>query len=291
MSIDQMRRELNRLDNEIIAIERKSNEYARKEAAANGNLLRVKKGIPKNASQSTLRSKELQIYRYNDEAMKAAKVKADTDKKLVDKRRKRADMNARLQKAEADWRKKEDKTQKSIQQKLELRIQELTHQPTIMLVDPIAEGADKGIEEYDVFVCHAWEDKEGFVDELVLELNELNVKVWYDKERIDWGDSIRVKIDEGLAKSKFAVVVISPHFIAKGKFWPKEELDGLFQKESVNGKTVLPIWHNITKKEVMAYSLTLAGKLAMTTATMTPKEIADEFSKLLSNEMPDGTFP
>ena len=84
-------------------------------------------------------------------------------------------------------------------------------------------------------------------------------------------------------KSKFGIAVISPSYIAEGKYWTKAELDGLFQLESINGKKLLPIWHNITKKEIMAYSPIIAGKLAMTTAMMTPREIANELLPLLAN--------
>lgn len=133
-----------------------------------------------------------------------------------------------------------------------------------------------------MFVSHAWEDKEDFVEEFVQELRNLEIRVWYDKGRIKWGDSMRAKIDEGLKKSRFGVAVLSPSYIAEGKYWTKAELDGLFQLESVNGKTLLPIWHKLTKKEVMDYSPIIASKLAMNTASMTAKEIAEKLKELLN---------
>lgn len=134
---------------------------------------------------------------------------------------------------------------------------------------------------YDAFISHATEDKESFVNEFVEELKNRTVKVWVDALRIQWGDSLRKSIDEGLKKSYFGVVVISPHFIAKG--WTQYELDGLFEREMSGGKVVLPIWHNITKSEVQKFSPSLAGRKAMTTGIMTAGEIADELVKLLSN--------
>ena len=92
---------------------------------------------------------------------------------------------------------------------------------------------------------------------------------------------MRAKIDDGLRKSRFGVAVLSPNYIADGKYWTKAELDGLFQLESVNGKTLLPIWHKLTKKEVMDYSPIIASKLAMNTASMTAKEIAENLLELL----------
>ena len=92
---------------------------------------------------------------------------------------------------------------------------------------------------------------------------------------------MRKKIDEGLKKSKFGIIVLSPNYIAENKYWTKIELDGLFQLESINGKTILPIWHHLTKKEVTEYSPIIASKLAMTTATMTAEDIAKEMLELI----------
>ena len=137
--------------------------------------------------------------------------------------------------------------------------------------------------EYDVFISHATEDKESFVNELVEELKKRNVRVWVDVLNIKWGDPLRKSIDEGLKKSHFGIVVISKHFIAKG--WTQYELDGLFEKEMLGGKVILPVWHNITKKEVFNFSPTLAGRKAMTTDNMKPADIADELMVLLRGKI------
>ena len=115
-------------------------------------------------------------------------------------------------------------------------------------------------------------------------LEGTGIKVWYDKTQMKWGDSMRKRIDEGLKKSKFGVAVLSPNYIAEGKYWTKAELDGLFQLESINGKILLPVWHNLTKKQVIEFSPIMASKLAMNTALMTAEEIAGELLKLLLAE-------
>src|SRR5680860_191684 len=140
---------------------------------------------------------------------------------------------------------------------------------------------DKDIaEEYDVFLSHATEDKDRFVDEFVRILREdYRLNIWYDALTIKWGDSIRTKIDQGLKRSKFGVVVLSRSYIKK--HWTQYELEGLFQRESYGGKLILPIWHDITKQEVMNFSPSLAGKLAMSTAIMTLQEIAKNLKELV----------
>jgi hypothetical protein len=51
---------------------------------------------------------------------------------------------------------------------------------------------------------------------------------------------------------------------------------------AVSGEQVLlPIWHNITKKEVIQYSPSLADKLARSTATHTVEEIAAEIIEVI----------
>lgn len=133
------------------------------------------------------------------------------------------------------------------------------------------------------FISHAFEDKETFVDDFVASLEKEKISVWYDSNNILWGDSLRESIDKGLQKSKFGIVVLSPDYIKEGKYWTKQELNALFQLETINGKTILPIWHNLTKKDVLEYSPIIADRNAMNTTMLTPEEIASELSKLLKN--------
>ena len=220
-----------------------------------------------------------QIEGYRADAVKASAESAELAKKIADKREKRNVAVMHLQKDQ----KKRDKAMKEMQQSYERRVKELQVHAVSNISLP--NGIDENsLPEYDVFVSHEWEDKEDFVDEFVEALTALEVRVWYDKNQIKWGDSMRERIDDGLKKSRFGVAVLSPNYIAENKYWTKAELDGLFQLESVNGKTLLPIWHNLTKQQVMNYSPIIANKLAMTTASMTAQEIAAEILKLTPKE-------
>ncbi|HCS10322.1 MAG TPA: hypothetical protein DIV40_02590 [Clostridiales bacterium] len=288
MSIDQTRRSLNQLDKEIVDLEKKLSDEVKKEADKTKRINDTNKSITKNTSSSMLNSKLRQIQRYQDELVKISDNKSDINKKIADKKKRRADMAVRLQKEEQEEVKKQQKAQLAIYSDYEKRIADLASQLNNQIPKieknsiPTLEGQD---ELYDVFISHAWEDKESFVDEFVDALTALKVKVWYDKNKISWGDSMREKIDMGLKKSRFGIAIISSNYIAEGKYWTKKELDGLFQLESINGKRLLPIWHNITKKEVMDYSPIIAGKKAITTALMTPEEIAYELHNLLNTNI------
>lgn len=286
MSVDYYQRIVNGLDKEIADLEKKQASADKKAADEKKKAASVT--ISKNASASTIKSKMNQIARYNDASNKATSESADLAKKIADKRKKRNDAYLKLQKEQQNEQKKQDKKIKNMQKSYERKITDLSsqmmgslHERVVSVTPEINVSNFEEELQYDVFVSHAWEDKEDFVEEFIQELRDLEIRVWYDKSRIRWGDSMRAKIDEGLKKSRFGVAVLSPNYIAEGKYWTKAELDGLFQMESVNGKTLLPIWHKLTKKEVMDYSPIIASKLAMNTASMTAKEIAEKLKELL----------
>jgi hypothetical protein len=112
---------------------------------------------------------------------------------------------------------------------------------------------------YDLFISHASEDKD-FVRPLSQELRSQGYIVWYDEFELKLGDSLSEKIDHGLASSKFGIVVLSNHFF--NKKWTKRELRGLVARETQEDKTILPIWHNISKEEIIAFSPPLADLVA-----------------------------
>jgi len=117
--------------------------------------------------------------------------------------------------------------------------------------------------EYDFFICHASEDKESFVRELAEKLTSKGFRVWYDEFTLALGDSLRRKIEYGLSRSRYGVVVLSKNFFEKE--WPQKELDGLVARENGSNKVILPVWHKITKEEVQSFSPILADRLAVPT--------------------------
>lgn len=119
--------------------------------------------------------------------------------------------------------------------------------------------------QYDVFICHACEDKKDFVRPLAELLKQQHIDVWYDEFSLNVGDSLTQKIDEGLSKSRFGIVVLSPNFFNKP--WAKRELNGLTLREMVEKRNlILPIWHRVTVEQVAQYSPPLADKKAASSA-------------------------
>ena len=280
MSVDQCQRIVNTLDKEITDFENKKAAKDKEIASLQGKVNTTNKSITKNTSPSMLSSKLRQITGWETDIAKKSKESADLSAKIADKRKKRSEAYLKLQKAQQDEQKKSDKQTAKMIKDYENRINELQRQAIQQIIQPQLHYISQKDEEYDVFISHAWEDKEDFVDELVTEMRRLGIKVWYDTDRLKWGDSMREKIDKGLSKSRYGVVVLSPDYIREDKYWTKSELNGLFQVETINGKTILPIWHKLTKKQVTEYSPIIADRKALTTSDYTAEEMANTLKEL-----------
>lgn len=117
---------------------------------------------------------------------------------------------------------------------------------------------------FDLFICHASEDKERVVRPLAKALLSRGLRVWLDELELTIGDSLHGRIDAGLARSRFGVVVISPAFFAKE--WPQKELAGLAAREGPGVKVILPVWHEVDREFIAQHSPILADRLGATTS-------------------------
>ncbi|HMH54259.1 MAG TPA: toll/interleukin-1 receptor domain-containing protein, partial [Candidatus Acidoferrum sp.] len=94
----------------------------------------------------------------------------------------------------------------------------------------------------------------------------------FTKTLLKVGDSLRESIDKGLASTRFGIIVLSKAFF--GKRWTQYELNGLLAREHQGRKLVLPVWYELSHDEVVAYSPSLADKVALTYPRLPIAEIA-----------------
>lgn len=119
---------------------------------------------------------------------------------------------------------------------------------------------DSSISQRDAFISYASEDRNTVAKPLAELLIALGISVWFDQYDIKIGDSLRRKIDDGLSKSRYGIVILSSSFF--GKHYPNLELDGLAQRESDGKKVILPIWVGVNKEQVQQFSLLLSDRIA-----------------------------
>ncbi len=154
--------------------------------------------------------------------------------------------------------------------------------PHVFLADEGYGPFEDPYREYDLFVSHASEDKD-FVGPIVEALRARGVKVWYDETEIRLGDSLREKIDAGLARCRFGVVTLSKAFFSKR--WTNYELNGLVSREIQGRKVILPVWHpDMTMSELLGFSPPLADKKALAAAGLSADEIAGELAALIFDQ-------
>lgn len=132
-------------------------------------------------------------------------------------------------------------------------------------------------KDFDIFINHDFKDKD-FVEQLAKKLDSNKIKVWYDDFTLKVGDCIMDKIQEGLKKSRYGVVVLSPNFI-NNISWAKEEFESLKAKEKIERRLlILPIWRkDVSVKDVGEYNYALSLRVAL----LEEKGIDDIVEKLI----------
>jgi len=282
MSIESIAREIANVDRDINSIERSIHPI-------DANITRMQKKahslLDKIAREKDLKRMigyQKDLTKKNEEISKLEKDKSTKSKSLADKQKKKLELLSKLNKEEQkerDKAKKEQKEMLTLQQQItrEMEKQKMQslHSFDVLKPQPIIQTT------YDVFVSHASEDKDDFVRDFVKCLQQHGLKVWYDEFTLRVGDSLRRSIDNGLKNSRYGIVVLSEAFFSKE--WPQRELDGLFAREVNGEKVILPIWHKISKNEVLKFSPIIADMLALNTSSFTIEEIAKEISDRVLN--------
>jgi hypothetical protein len=282
MSIDSISRQIATVDREINTVEKSihtiDNNISRKSKDAHNLMTKISK--EKDIKRVLTYQKNLN--KRNEEISKLEKDKSSKLKILSAKQKKKLDHQGKLYKEEQKEREKTKKEQKEILTLQQQITREMAKQKTQSLnsIDDFKTQPFKS-ENYDVFVSHASEDKDEFVRDFVECLKQNGLTVWYDELTLRIGDSLRRSIDNGLKNSRYGIVVLSEAFF--NKEWPQRELDGLFAREVNGEKVILPIWHKLSKNEVMKFSPLIADMLALNTTSFSIEEIAKQISDRILN--------
>lgn len=134
---------------------------------------------------------------------------------------------------------------------------------------------------WEVFLCHASEDKKAIAKPLYEHLESRGIKCWFDEAEVAWGDSIVSLIQEGLSRARFVIVVLSRAFLDKG--WPQKELRTALSLEIEGGQTsVLPLLAE--KPEKLLSSLPFLREKRYLVWSGDPTSVEKELRVLLRRE-------
>lgn len=152
----------------------------------------------------------------------------------------------------------------------------------VRALTPIRETVEKRVSLPDlrqIFLCHAWDDRQDVAKELCDLLLARDVSVWFSENDIGLGEPFLRAIDNGLAKSRIGIVLVTPALL---KSLPAagvadKELSVLLARDQL-----VPIVHNTTYEALREVSPMLASRNGLDTSEMPMADVAAKLAELVT---------
>lgn len=142
-------------------------------------------------------------------------------------------------------------------------------------VEPYAEKAVEQArvnpDRRDLFLCHAWDDRQGAAAELHGLLKTNGATVWFSEEDLPLGSLMIREIDKGLRNSRIGIVLVTPALLKS------IEKEGVAERELavlLNSKRVIPVTHGVTYEQLLDVSPTLASHAGLSTKESSLDDVA-----------------
>ena len=131
----------------------------------------------------------------------------------------------------------------------------------------------------DVFLCHAWDDRQGSAKELHDLLEARGVRVWFSEKDLGLGVPMMRAIDKGLINSRVGIVLVTPAMLRRlpAEGIADKELSALLRRERL-----VPVVHGTTYEELERVSLLLASRAGLNTAEESMAEVASKIAELVA---------
>ncbi|WP_346429455.1 toll/interleukin-1 receptor domain-containing protein [Superficieibacter sp. HKU1] len=131
----------------------------------------------------------------------------------------------------------------------------------------------------DVFLCHAWDDRQGIAKELYDLLVAAGVKVWFSEKDLGLGVPMMRAIDKGLANSRIGLVLVTPALLDR---LPKEGVADKELSALLAGNQLVPIVHNTTYIALRNVSPLLASRTGLDTGEDSMAVVATKIAELVA---------
>lgn len=152
----------------------------------------------------------------------------------------------------------------------------------VRALTPVRESVEKRaplFDRRDVFLCHAWDDREGAAKELHDLLESRGVSVWFSEKDVVLGAPLLREIDRGLAKSRVGVVLVTPALLRRlqGQGIADKELSELLARD-----LLVPIVHDTTYEALREVSPLLGSRSGLSTAENPMADVAAKLAELVT---------
>jgi len=153
----------------------------------------------------------------------------------------------------------------------------------VISLTPIRETVEKRAVEQpdlrDVFLCHAWDDRQGAAKELHALLEASGVKVWFSEKDLALGVPMMRAIDKGLVNSRIGLVLVTPALLSR---LPKEGVADKELSALLAGNQLIPIVHNTTYDALRNVSPLLASRSGLDTSEDSMEVVAKKIAELVT---------
>ncbi len=131
----------------------------------------------------------------------------------------------------------------------------------------------------DIFLCHAWDDRQGAAKELHDQLESRGVSVWFSEKDVALGTSLLREIDKGLAKSRVGIVLVTPSLLSRvrGEGIAEKELSALLARD-----LLVPIVHDTTDEALRDVSPLLGSRSGLSTKEASMAAVAAKLAELVA---------
>jgi len=131
----------------------------------------------------------------------------------------------------------------------------------------------------DVFLCHAWDDRQGSAMELHDLLESSGIRVWFSEKDVGLGVPLLRAIDKGLANSKVGIVLVTPALLRR------LPLEGIADKELsalLALERLVPVVHGTTYEALREVSPLLASRSGLSTGEDSLEDVATKLAELVT---------
>lgn len=151
----------------------------------------------------------------------------------------------------------------------------------VRALTPVRENVEKraSLDLRDVFLCHAWDDRQGAAKELHDLLEARGVRVWFSEKDVGLGVPLLRAIDKGLANSRIGLVLVTPALL---RSLPNEGIADKELSALLAGERLVPIVHNTTYEALREVSPLLASRTGLSTAEESMANVAAKLAELVA---------
>ncbi|MEZ5086633.1 MAG: toll/interleukin-1 receptor domain-containing protein [Tessaracoccus sp.] len=245
---------------------------------------------PRMPSQSQIRSQMRAAQRKAEQQIKSEVRKAEQQFER--------DLRAAQRKAESDAKAQQRRNEQTAQREIDKWVRDTnrklksasrpsvtyraTEEHTLGAVATEAERqAAAHPERRDVFLCHAWGDRQGTAQELHDLLEGFGVSVWFSEKDVALGTSLVREIDKGLRMSHIGIVLATPNLLKSlaAEGIADKELSALLATDRV-----IPVVHGISYDELRDESPLLASRSGLSTGEDTLEQVAVKIANAVRPE-------